>query len=127
MLFRLYRSSLRARPLPPPPPKKKTWETNSAEIVAYLRFCILMELNNLPDLYDYWSPSPVFHYFPIASRIPRKRFKGRFSLKQYVTKKPIKCSFKVWARADSKNFYVCEFKIYTGKDGSLQENLGQRL
>ena len=28
----------------------------------------------MPDLYDYWSTSELFHYFPVASRIPRKRF-----------------------------------------------------
>ena len=54
-----------------PPP---TWKTSGAEIMVYLGFCILMGLNKVPDLYDYWSLSPVFHYFPVASRIPRKRF-----------------------------------------------------
>ena len=54
-----------------PPP---TWETNTEEIKAYLGFAILMGINRLPDLYDYWSTDEVFHYYPIASRIPRKRF-----------------------------------------------------
>ncbi len=54
-----------------PPP---TWMTKAAEIMAYLGFCILMRMNKVPDLYDYWSLSPVFHYFLVASRIPRKRF-----------------------------------------------------
>ncbi len=51
-----------------------TWETDSTEIKAYFGFTILMTFNKLPDLYDYWSVNPVFHYFPVASRIPRKRF-----------------------------------------------------
>ena len=50
-----------------------TWETN-AEMKAYMGFAILMGINRLPDLYDYWSTDEVFHYYPIASRIPRKRF-----------------------------------------------------
>ena len=54
-----------------PPP---TWETNAEEMKAYLGFAILMGINRLPDLYDYWSTDEVFHYYPIASRIPRKRF-----------------------------------------------------
>ena len=53
-----------------PPP---TWETNTEEIKDYLGFAILMGINRLPDLYDYWSTDEVFHYYPIASRIPRKR------------------------------------------------------
>lgn len=54
-----------------PPPM---WETDAEEIKAYLGFAILMGINKLPDLYDYWSTNEVFHYYPIASRIPRKRF-----------------------------------------------------
>ena len=51
-----------------------SWETNSDEIRAYLGFNILMGLNHLPELYDYWSLDECYHYFPIASRISRKRF-----------------------------------------------------
>ena len=50
------------------------WHTSVAEIKAYLGFSILMGLNRLPDLYDYWSTSEVSHYFPVASCISRKRF-----------------------------------------------------
>ncbi len=52
----------------------QSWETNSDEIRAYLGFHILMGLNHLPELYDYWSLDECYHYFPIASRISRKRF-----------------------------------------------------
>ncbi len=48
------------------------WETDGLEIRAYLGFAILMGFNKVPDLYDYWSTSPIFPYFPVASRIPRK-------------------------------------------------------
>ena len=54
-----------------PPP---TWETDANEISAYLGFAILMGINRVPDLYDYWSTSELYHYFSVASRIPRKRF-----------------------------------------------------
>ncbi len=54
-----------------PPP---TWETNVSKMKAYFGFAILMGINRLPDVRDYWSTSEVLHYFPIASRIPRKCF-----------------------------------------------------
>lgn len=54
-----------------PPP---TWEINTEEIKAFLGFSILMGVNVLPDIYDYWSLQETFHYIPIASRISRKRF-----------------------------------------------------
>ena len=50
------------------------WETDSDEMKAYFGFCILMGMNKLPDLYDYWSSEEAFHYMPVASRISRKRF-----------------------------------------------------
>ena len=35
---------------------------------------MVMGITKLPDLYNYWSTSDTLHYFPVASRIPRKRF-----------------------------------------------------
>ena len=52
----------------------QSWETNAEEVMAYFGFSMLMGLNRLPDLYDYWSLDECYHYFPIASRITRKRF-----------------------------------------------------
>ena len=52
----------------------RSWETNAEELRAYLGFSMLMGLNCLPDLYDYWSLDECYHYFPVASRISRKRF-----------------------------------------------------
>ena len=52
----------------------RLWEMNAEELKAYLGFSILMGLNRLPDLYDYWSLDECYHYYPIASRISRKRF-----------------------------------------------------
>ena len=55
------------------------------------------------------------------------KFKGRSSLKQYLPMKPIKCSFKVWVRADIQNGYLCNFDIYTGKEESAETNLGGKV
>ena len=49
------------------------------------------------------------------------KFKGRSSMKQYMPKKPTKRGFKVWVRADSVNGYVCQYEVYTGKQGSTKE------
>ena len=46
------------------------------EMKAYLGFCILMGINHLPALDDYWSTDPTRHYSPIADRITRDRFRA---------------------------------------------------
>ena len=51
-----------------------TWNTDKHEIHAYFRFYILMGLVREPEIRDYWSTGPTFHYSPIADRISRKRF-----------------------------------------------------
>ena len=51
-----------------------TWETNVNEIRAFIGFIVLMGIEKLRHLYDYWSTSPMLHYFPVASRISRNRF-----------------------------------------------------
>ncbi len=51
-----------------------TWTTDEDEIRAKLGFCILMGLVQEPEIRDYWSRDPTFHYSPIADRISRKRF-----------------------------------------------------
>ena len=47
-----------------------------AEIQAYLGFVILMGINRLPALRDYWRRDHAYHYGPVADRIPRDRFFG---------------------------------------------------
>ena len=42
-------------------------------------------------------------------------FKGRVGFKQYLPMKPTKRSYKIWCRADSRNGYLCDFRVYTGK------------
>ena len=39
------------------------------------------------------------------------KYKGRTSLKQYMPMKPVKRSSKMWCRAGSKSFYLCDFDI----------------
>ena len=43
----------------------------AAEIEAFLGFMILMGINRLPALRDYWRCDPAYHYGPIADCIPR--------------------------------------------------------
>ena len=45
------------------------------ELKAYLSFCILIGINHLPALDNYWSTDPTLHYSPIADRITRDRFR----------------------------------------------------
>ena len=52
------------------------WNTMSQdELKAYLGFNILMGMNKLPSVEDYWSRNPLFHYSPVGSRISRDRFR----------------------------------------------------
>ena len=56
--------------------KFSSWEKiTSEEMKGYLRFCILMGINHLPALDDYWSTDPTLHYSPRADRITRDRFR----------------------------------------------------
>ena len=48
------------------------------------------------------------HY---ENSIDEAMMKGRSSMKQYLSKKPVKRGFKVWVRADGVNSYVCEFEV----------------
>ena len=53
-----------------------TWvKVTKEELKAYLGSCILMGINRLPALDDYWSTDPTLHYSPIANRISRDRFR----------------------------------------------------
>jgi len=54
----------------------ETWSTTAAEIRAYIGFHILMGINRLPEMRDYWAKDEKLHYSPIASRISRSRFEA---------------------------------------------------
>ena len=51
-----------------------TWETDLEEIKAYLGFMIIMGINKLPEIRDYWALDDKLRNPFIASRITRKRF-----------------------------------------------------
>ena len=51
-----------------------TWQTTHEEIKAYLGFHVLMGINRLPEIRDYWANDECLHYAPIAKRIARLRF-----------------------------------------------------
>ena len=164
-----------------------SWDKiTTEELKAYLGFCILMGINRLPALEDYWSKDPMYHYSPIADRITRDRYRdisrylhfvdnstltprgspgydrlgkvrpvidhlsarfldlydphrevavdeamikftGRSTLKQFMPMKPVKRGIKVWALADSHNGYFHKFQVYSGKEGSGEKQLGQRV
>ena len=53
---------------------------NEEEIWAYMGFMILMGINHLPALSDYWKMDPTYRYGPIADRITRDRF---FEISRY--------------------------------------------
>ena len=54
-------------------------------------------------------------------------FTGQSSLKQYVPLKPVRRGFKIWVRADSINGYICDFSVYTGKEGAPEKELGAKV
>ena len=53
---------------------EKSWSTDTDEISAYMGFMILMGINRLPEIRDYWSVNENLRYAPIADRISRDRF-----------------------------------------------------
>ena len=52
----------------------KVWTTDAAEIRAYMGFMILMGINHLPKIRDYWSVNPYFRYALVVDRITHDRF-----------------------------------------------------
>lgn len=59
-----------------------TWEKVTAEeIWAFFGFMIVMGINQLASLSDYWRKDPFYRYAPIADRIPRDRF---YELCRYI-------------------------------------------
>ena len=54
--------------------KNTTWQTNPSEIKAYFGFMIIMGINRLPEIRDYWAMDDKLHNTFIASRITRDIF-----------------------------------------------------
>jgi len=56
--------------------KLEKWNPiTTQELEAYFGFNILMGINCLPSIEDYWKKNPIYHYSPIAERISRDRFR----------------------------------------------------
>ena len=56
--------------------KYRSWkQVTVEELKAFLGFSILMGVDHLPSVNDYWSRDPLLHYAPISDRIPRWRFR----------------------------------------------------
>jgi len=53
-----------------------TWSTTAVEIRAYIGFHILMGINRLKEMRDYWAKDGKLHYSPIASRISHSQFEA---------------------------------------------------
>ncbi len=59
-----------------PPDRFSKWaKITPEEYKAYIGFNILMGINSLPSIEDYWKEDEVYHYNPVASKIPRSRFR----------------------------------------------------
>ena len=54
------------------------------------------------------------------------RFKDRSMIIQYMLKKPIKRSFKVWMRCNNSGF-ASQFEIYSGQKYKIEKNLGENV
>ena len=54
--------------------RETTWETTIEELKAYLGFMIVMGVNRLPEIREYWSRDEKLHNSFIACRISRDRF-----------------------------------------------------
>ena len=53
----------------------REWKKITKEDVkAFLGFSILMGIDHLPSVDDYWSKDPLLHCAPIADRIPQWHF-----------------------------------------------------
>jgi len=49
--------------------------TSWSSTLKFLGFLILMAINDLPALDDYWKRDPLMHYAQVADRISRERFR----------------------------------------------------
>ena len=54
----------------------RSWKKITVEeLKAFFGFSILMGIDHLPSIDDYWSKDPLLNYAPIAEKIPRWRFR----------------------------------------------------
>ena len=86
--------------------------TNNENIVAHGQ----LEYNWLAEVRPV---SLLFGNHSLKHTTLTEMFKGRSSLKQYLSIKLIKRGFKVWIRADGHNGFLCNLDDYTGKEESF--------
>lgn len=92
------------------------------------------KLFKLRPIIDKLNTSFRNHYFgtrQLSVDESMVKFKGRSTLKQYNPMKPIKRGYKIWSMAD-QNGYMLAFKIYQGKEESINPEfsslgLGERV
>ena len=53
----------------------RSWHKITVDVKAFLGFSILMGINVLPSLDDYWKLDKTLRYAPVADRISRDRFR----------------------------------------------------
>ncbi|KAF2886073.1 hypothetical protein ILUMI_20099, partial [Ignelater luminosus] len=135
--------------------KKKRISTDYHEIIIVLEVSLMMSYNRVPAFNHCWSKNESlgntsikkqfldiaanFCWRKCASIVPRNlktvsidesmaKFKGRSSIKQYLSLKPTKRGIKIWVRSDSSTGYVYDLKIYAGKDTEATSGaLGERI
>ena len=54
------------------------------DIMAFLGFSILMGINRLPSVEDYWKRKSPLYFSPIATRISRDRYRELFRFLHFV-------------------------------------------
>lgn len=85
------------------------------------------KLHKVRPLIDMVDQTFKDHYMPNQNQTVDEamiKYKGRFSIKQYMPGKPIKRGMKVWMRCDSSSGYCHQLNIYMGKD---DPNRGPKL
>ena len=63
-------------------------EVISDDIWAFLGFCIMVGINKVPALHQYWSSKDMYYNKAIASRIPRDRFFAILRYLHFVENRP---------------------------------------
>ena len=102
------------------------------EFEAFVGVNILMGINHLPSLEDYWKRDDIYNYHQAGQSattvgVPaRSLFRGVHpwpgagcrrghdkvsSLKLYMPKKPIKRDIKVWVHADSHTGFFSQLEV----------------
>ena len=80
----------------------------------------------IKDLDKAFAESPPKSLFQSVDEHMSK-FKGRLSMKQYITNKPITWGFKYWYRCDSETGYIYQLELYQGEKETWELSLGSSV